>query len=131
MRIVLWRLHCVGLLVLGFAAESLFGVADDPPREPVGAIYGVVRFTGKVPPAKQIMTTDGGVLQHHDLIVDSKTKGLRFVFATLEDAPVRPKLEKAPAVLLDQRDMVFLPRVIAVQDGQPVRLENNDLCNHS
>src|SRR5260370_26930750 len=27
--------------------------------------------------------------------------------------------------------MVYLPRGVAVKPGQPVRFENNDLCNHS
>jgi plastocyanin len=53
------------------------------------------------------------------------------VVVLLEDAPAQAKLEKAPAVLIDQRDMVFLPRVVAVQHGQAVRFDNSDNCNHS
>ena len=64
-------------------------------------------------------------------MVDPKSSGLRYVVAVLEDAPARPKVQKAEAVVVDQRDMLFVPRVVAVQDGQPVRFENSDLCNHS
>src|SRR5262249_2242165 len=60
-----------------------------------------------------------------------KTKGLRDVLAVLENAPAQPKLKKAKPVLVDQREMIFLPRVVAVQHGQTVRFENNDGCNHS
>lgn len=95
------------------------------------SITGVIRFTGDVPPPKAIMTTDGGTIHHHDLVVDAKTKGLRYVFAVLEDAPPQAKIKNAKPVLVDQRDMLFLPRVAAVQHGQAMRFENNDLCNHS
>jgi len=102
--------------------------ATDPPP---GAIAGTVRFTGKVPPAKKITTTDGSTIEHNDLVVDAKSKGLRYVVVVLEDAPAQAKVQKAKAVLIDQRDMVFLPRVVAVQHGQAVRFDNNDNCNHS
>lgn len=99
-------------------------------QEKSGSIQGTVRFLGEVPPDQRIMTTDGGIIMHNDLVVDPKTKGLRFVAVYLEKAPehkVAPRREK---VVIDQRDMIFLPRVVAVQEGQIVRFENNDLCNH-
>jgi plastocyanin len=52
------------------------------------------------------------------------------VVAVLEDAPAQPKVKKADPVLVNQRDMVFLPRVVVFQHGQAVRFENNDLFNH-
>lgn len=103
------------------------GAADEPP----GKIQGTVRFTGMVPPAQQIRTTDGSLIEHHDLVVDPKSKGLRFVAAILENAPAQAKVEKAKRVIVDQRDMIFHPRIVAVQYGQEIRFENNDLCNHS
>jgi plastocyanin len=53
------------------------------------------------------------------------------VFVQLEDAPARPPLPKAEPVPVDQRDWVFVPRVVAVQHGRPVRFDNNDSVNHS
>lgn len=115
----------IGLLVAwGFQAAAA-------PAKETGTIVGVVRFTGKVPPPEKIKTTDGGVLEHNDLVVDPKNRGLRFVTAVLENAPAQPPVKKAEPVFMDQRDMVFLPRVIAAQHGQTVRFDNNDLCNHS
>jgi plastocyanin len=126
-RCLVW-LSMFGLLVLE-ASGGLSG--DDIPRRAPGSINGVVRFTGTVPPPKEITVTDGRTIQHNDLVVDSKTKGLRYVVAVLEDAPAQPKVEKSDPVIVDQRDMVFIPRVVAVQHGQAVRFDNSDLFNHS
>ena len=105
-----------------------------PPRllagDAVGQIEGFVRFSGEVPPPQKILTSDGATLLHRDLIVDAKTKGLRFVSVLVENAPFA-KPRSIDPVIIDQRDMQFLPRVIAVQEGRPVRIENNDLCNHA
>lgn len=101
------------------------------PQADLGAIEGHVLFTGKVPPGKKITTTDGSVIEHNDLMVDSKTKGLRDVVAVVENTPSLSRREKPPVVVVDQRDMIFVPRVVAVQQGQAVRFENSDLCNHS
>src|SRR5262245_39394550 len=96
-----------------------------------GTIEGQIRFTGNLPPPKTILTTEGGKLLHSDLAVDPKTKGLRHVVVVLENAPIQPKVQKGNTVLVDQRDMIFLPRVVAIQSGQKVRFENNDECSHS
>jgi plastocyanin len=107
--------------------------AEDAPSgaDGVGQITGLVQFTGKVPPPKQIMTSDGSTLLHSVLIVDAKTNGLLHVVAFLEDAPARAKLKAVKPAVIDQRDWVFIPRLAAVQYGQEVRFENNDLVNHS
>lgn len=135
------RLAC--LLMLGIGAwgcgkeapetSGSGNPATEPasPRTAVGAIEGQVLFTGKVPPAKKITTTDGSVIDHSDLVVDPKTKGLRDVVAVLENAPAQPGKAKNPPVVVDQREMLFVPRMVAVQQGQAVRFENSDLCNHS
>ncbi len=110
----------------------MLSVKAEPKKEPeTGAITGVVRFTGEAPQAKTITVTDGTTIQHNDLIVDAKTKGLRYVMVMLEDAPAQPKLKDAKPMLVDQRDWLFIPRVIGVQYGRPVRFDNNDAVNHS
>lgn len=126
------RQRQVCFLMICLLAGGVIARSDSTaPQTDPGVVQGQVRFTGDVPKPKRITTTDGGTLEHSDLVVDPKTKGLRHVVAILEDAPAQPKLEKTRALLVDQRDMVFLPRVVAVQHGQAVRFENNDLCNHS
>jgi plastocyanin len=96
-----------------------------------GAIAGTIRFTGPVPAPQKILTSDGAVLHHSDLVVDPKTKGLRYVAAYLDGAPAQPLAKGANTVVVDQRDMIFLPRVVTAHEGQTVRFDNNDLCNHA
>src|SRR4051794_36961852 len=118
------RSSLLWLPLLALVAEGVPGGlrgGDGTPQEPFGIIAGVVRFTGKVPPPKEVVTTDGSTIRHSDLVVDGKTRGLRYVVAALEDAPARPRVGKAEPVLVDQRDMLFVPRVVAVQHGRAVR----------
>jgi plastocyanin len=122
MRSGRWVVACLGTLL---AAD----VAAGPGK--AGTVRGVVRFTGERPPARQIPTGDGRITEHHDLVVDAKTKGLRWVVAALEDAPAQPALKGGEPVVIDQKDMLFVPRVIAVQHGRPVRFDNSDQFNHS
>lgn len=110
-------------LVLAQAAAS---------GEKTGTIEGVVRFSGDVPPAKQLPRGDGSFVDHYDLVVDAKSKGLRWVIAVLENAPAQPKLGATDKpVVMDQKNMTFIPRVIAVQHGRPVQFDNSDTINHS
>jgi plastocyanin len=109
----------------------LFLVTPALAAEKPGGIAGIVRYTGPMPEPEKILTTEGGTILHTDLVVDPKTRGLRHVMAVLENALAQPKVTKEKPVLMDQRDMVFLPRVVAVQHGQAVSFDNSDSCNHS
>jgi plastocyanin len=115
-----------GVCWAAIAVVGALDAADEPAR-----IRGTIRFAGEVPAPKKITTSDGNVILHNDLIVDAKTKGLRFVAVILEDAPAQPKATRDKPVVVDQREMVFLPRVVAVQHGQAVRFDNSDMFNHS
>jgi plastocyanin len=113
-----------------FLVALLAGAAAGADK--TGTVRGAVRFTGAVPPPKQVPTGDGATIDQYDLVVDPKSKGLRWVIATLENAPAQPKLgADEPPVVIDQRDMLFVPRVVAVQHGRPVRFDNSDQFNHS
>lgn len=133
MKSGLWRACLGGLVVFCSVLQSVGGQATPSPSAgaQAGTIEGTVCFTGTVPPPARIMTTEGNVILHSDLMVDPKTKGLRHVVAMLEDAPGQPKVEKATPAVVDQREMIFVPRVTAVQHGRAVRFENSDNCNHS
>ncbi len=118
-----WVVVCLGVFLTADVASG---------QEKTGTIQGVVRFTGEVPPAKHLPTGDGGMIDHYDLIVDTKTKGLRWVIAALEDAPAQPKLKgDDDPVLIDQKNFLFIPRVVAVQQGRSVKFDNSDNINHS
>ncbi|MBI2807831.1 MAG: hypothetical protein HYX68_22850 [Planctomycetes bacterium] len=99
-------------------------------QTPTGTITGTIRYTGIIPPSQRITLTDGQILIHNDVVVHKKSKGLRDAAVLLDwtgKVPVNPKLKP---VLIDQRDMVFLPRVVTIQQGRKVRFENNDIFNH-
>jgi plastocyanin len=116
-----------GAIVLAATLVLPARPASGPPA--TGAIEGVVRFTGKPPPPRKVLTADGAV-EHHALVLDKKTKGLRDVVVCLVDAPARPKVAKREPVYVDQKDLRFVPRVVAVQHGQAVRFDNSDRFNH-
>ena len=115
-------------LLAGACLSLAAGQPSGP--ESTGRITGTIRYAGTVPPPKKIITGDGAVILHHDLVVDPKTRGLRDVVAVLEDAPAQPKLTGAKPFVIDQREMQFLPRIAAVQHGRPVRFDNSDMFNH-
>jgi plastocyanin len=120
---------------LSAVAGLLLSVPALAAQEGAGRIEGTVRFTGAVPPPEKIITSDGMVLMHSDLVVDAKSKGLRHVAVYLDGAPARPLAKNvaktAEPVVIDQKDMVFMPRVVTVQEGRTVRFDNNDLSNHA
>jgi plastocyanin len=123
-------MHSARWVAVGLAALVSAGLA--PGQEKTGMIQGVVRFTAEVPPAKQLPVGDGSFIDHRDLIVDAKTKGLRWVVVALEDAPKQPKLKgEDDPVLIDQKNYTFIPRVVAVPHGRPVKFDNSDNVNHS
>jgi plastocyanin len=111
----------------------LLGLAAKPAHthSSWGSIEGVIRFTGTPTGPKQIMVSDGSTIEHRDLELDAKTQGLFSVAVFLEDAPAQPKLKTSEPVVVDQRDWVFLPRVVAVHHGQAVRFDNSDKVNHA
>lgn len=115
-------------IATSIALASSVTVAAEPTT---GTIHGAVRFTGKLPEPKSITVADGSTLKHSDLVVDKKSQGLRDVVVILADAPDQPRLKEAKPVVVDQKEWVFRPRVVAVQDGQAVRFDNSDTVNHS
>ena len=100
-------------------------------EEKTGSVSGIIRYTGELPEPKKITTADGGTIMHRDLVVHPQSKGLQSVVAVLENAPTQPRLKGAKAITVDQRDMVFVPRVVAVQHGRAVSFDNSDTVNHS
>ncbi|MCE9532261.1 MAG: hypothetical protein K8T89_14245 [Planctomycetes bacterium] len=116
------------LIAVGLFVSMGVAAAEQKP----GTIRGTVKFVGIVPPDRKIATSDGGSVIHNDLIVHPKSKGLLWTFVVVEDAPTQPKLKDAePPEIIDQKDMLFIPRMVAVQHGRQVRFDNSDICNHS
>jgi plastocyanin len=122
--------NCIAAIATSIAFAAAIPGEQGTPAAKTGTVAGAVLFTGKVPPVKKILATDGTTILHNDLIVDAGSEGLRYVAVILDNAPAQPKLKDTKAAEIDQKDMIFTPRVIAVQQGRPVLFTNSDLCNH-
>jgi plastocyanin len=113
------------------AAVAVLLCLTAPVAAQTGTITGVICYTGIVPPSQRVTLTDGQVILHNDVVVDAKSKGLRDVAVVLDWKVKVAADTKAKPVVVDQRDMLFVPRVVTVQEGRKVRFENNDLYNHA
>jgi plastocyanin len=137
-------LLCVGTICLhstdDVATPRPFqGSADEKGKAAsAGAIEGVVTFRGEVP--KSAVADDTGV--RRDLLhVDRESGGLRYAVAWLaidkglahepESQAASPRGDGTLPVLMDQRDHEFVPRLLAVRSGQPVKFTNSDSANHN
>lgn len=117
----------VSVAILVFAGN--LGAEGDTTN---GMIEGVVIFRGEIP--KSSVSDDAGV-QRDLLRVDRESRGLQNVVVWLamdKTTVIGQKLPtSAPAALMDQRDHEFVPRVLAVRSGQPVKFINSDPANHN
>lgn len=120
-------LRCVLLAALAVAAVAVRPTAADEPVR----VRGVVRFDGVVPKAK---TADEAGRKQDLFDVHPKTGGLRHAVVYWIDAPadsVPGDAKELPAVVVDQKDFTFLPHVVSVRSGQPVKYTNSDSANHN
>jgi plastocyanin len=106
------------------AALALFlGAASQ-----AATIEGRITYQGKVP--QYSLADDLG--RHTDLFeVNRQDQGLRFVVVYLRGVPAEKVPAKSPPAVIDQKDYVFLPHVLAVRAGQPVKFTNSDPANHN
>jgi plastocyanin len=99
-----------------------------------GSIIGVINFTGAVPaPSKLDMSSDSkceGVNFLNDVVV--KGGKLQNVFIFVKSGLPQSSFETpADAVTLDQNGCKYVPRVLGVQAGQPLKIVNSDQTNHN
>jgi hypothetical protein len=156
---------CAALGVAGVVALAGFGrgpaaVAAPAKAEPApspspvaqgkyGTIKGRLVWGGKELPKAEVLVAKGDKnakdpqvcareeLRSRELVVDPKTKGIRFGFAYL----VRPKgtnpeavkalAGKTEAVEIDQKNCEFIPYAVAVHKGQKLVFKSSDPINHN
>lgn len=120
------RVACVITLLLPLARH----VAAAGPS--LGVIEGVITFRGE--PPKSTLPDDAGV-RRELLHVDPESRGLQNVVVWLAIDNAGKEDQKTPTnltpALIDQRDHEFMPRVLAVRSGQPVKFINSDPANHN
>jgi plastocyanin len=115
------------------------------PADDFATVKGQVVFDGAVPKRaavnvdtdKAFCTKDGPVLSD-ELIVDHKTKGVKWVMVWLVDEkggsklPINPALPKPEAkVTIDQPCCSFEPHVMCVRQGQIVVNKNSATVTHN
>ncbi len=101
---------------------------DRGPRE-TGTLTGRVRFSGAVPEAFFVAESN---TPQHILEVDPETQGLRHAVVFVEGTPATPPSPTGgDTVVVNQKNWIFRPPVLAVRAGQAVRFTNEDSANHS
>ncbi|MBI2925866.1 MAG: hypothetical protein HYY24_09205 [Verrucomicrobia bacterium] len=138
---VLFAMTCFGVALFSPAAHAAEG---DPPAAPppakteaLGSIEGLVTYRGEN--LKSRYADEEG--HYRDLLeVDPKSRGVRYVVVFLggdeaglkrTDPPTNNVPAASPPVLIDQKDYIFVPHLIAVRAGQAVRFTNSDAANHN
>lgn len=138
------RFLCSRVACFGLAAAAL--VLSGPAT---GAEYGNVKgrlvWGGATAPTPKPLDVNkdtnvcgkGGPLLDRDLVVDPKTKGVRWGLVYI----VNPKgmnqeavdalLKKHPKVELDQKYCEYVPFVIGLNEGQELLLKSSDAVNHN
>lgn len=152
--------HCAGLAatfaLLGVGtqrAEAAVPAAALAAGLPTQAGYGTIKGRlvwggDAAPPAKDLQPKGGAAkdpavcaaskaIPDDRLVVDPKTKGVRYGFAYLQ----RPSgqnaeaykaiAEKNPKVVMDQMNCQFVPHVIAVTQDQAVEFKSSDAVGHN
>jgi plastocyanin len=115
-------------------------------KEGWGTIKGRIVWGGNAPPqtkkhdvkVDQAHCLEKGPLLDNLFEVNPKNKGLKNVFVALKQSegsplPVHPKLKDAAGkkVVLDQPRCLFMPRAVAVQEGQEVEARNSSPVSHN
>src|SRR4030095_3931835 len=128
-------------LILAFAFGAACGKEETAtsagplwkPSGNEGNITGVINFTGAVPaPSKLDMSSDSKC-EGENFLNDVVVKGgkLQNVFIFVKSGLPEASFETpADAVTLDQNGCKYVPRVLGVQAGQPLKIVNSDQTNH-
>jgi plastocyanin len=127
----------IHLAQIPLAITLLFALAIAPDafsEAPVGAtVSGVVRYEGEVPLRK---SADNEGRHRPVLTVDRTHRGLADTMVYLKrigtgEIPPAAEVLNGEAVVIQQEDYEFVPRVVGVRAGQMVAVGNRDYANHN
>jgi hypothetical protein len=138
------RTHRVAA-ALAVAALAALAPSGRTEEQKWGTIKGQVVLNGDIPKPKEVaidadkaFCTKNGPVLSEDLVVDPKTKGVRWAMVWLLDAkggtkiPVNPKLPRpAEKVVLDQPCCSFEPHVLGMRTGQILVAKNSAEVTHN
>ena len=161
----IFRRHCVraglsaALAVVGLSAvtesQSRAGVPLGPVAAGVvgqseyGTIKGRLVWGGDEAPAQKILVEKGqatkdpafcaaaGAIPDHSLVVDPKTKGIKYAFVYLvkpkgeNTAAVKALMDKNASVVIDNKNCEFVPFATAIYQDQKIDFTSSDPLNHN
>lgn len=123
---------------------------DGGSAEEVAGPSGYATITGKFtldgePPALQqlaiskdasVCAPGGKAVFNQDIVVDPATKGIGNVVVVLDKVPDEwchesAKAAAEPEIVFDQKECVFLTRVVAMHTGQKMKVLNSDPVGHN
>jgi len=104
-----------------------------------GTVRGIVRFEGKVPPAKAVsMAADPVCAKQHtspllaqEIIADSKGDLQNVVVFVSEGLGDRTFDPPSQPVVVEQKGCMYQPHVLAVRANQTLQLVNDDPTSHN
>jgi plastocyanin len=102
-----------------------------------GTIRGTVKFSGGASAQRKVPVTIDqyvcGKEKDAEELVLSPEKGIRNAVVSLQNPPSGSKLNgsQAPATVMDQKQCVFVPRVVIVPVGGSVQFLNSDRLLHN
>jgi plastocyanin len=115
-------------------------LGDEPyPSTERGGLHGTILFEGALPERFTLGANQRAECSHHPevdqrsnevVVNDGKLAGVFVHVKSGYDAATVPAAPNAPA-LLDQRGCMYVPRVLALQLGQKLRVSNSDPTNHN
>jgi hypothetical protein len=128
-----------------FTTIALLLAVQASPAQPWGEIKGQIVWSGSTPkPRPENVTADRahcqskGALIASDLVIDSKTKGVKNVLVWLASTtggtmPINPALQVVPKdpIVIDQPLCAFVPRVVGMRSGQTLIIKNSSPVAHS
>lgn len=133
-------MHCSLATVAALAMAGVLAGSGEEAEQHApsayGSIEGSVRFLGPVPQAR---IADNAGRRRPILSVEDAENGLRYAAVYLSG----PEVEKASVAdevsdddagaipIIDQRDLTFVPHLVAVRSGQRVAFINSDPENHN
>ncbi len=139
------RIIAVSLLTLfvavsvacGGKKEETAAPAAGPTWKPTGNegnVTGTIAFAGAAPAPRKLDTSNdaacGEAMANDILVADGKLQNV-FVYVK-SGLPADANFEVPTAeVELDQKGCLYVPRVLGIQAGQPLKVVNSDQTNHN
>ena len=113
--------------------------ATPPVQGPPGTVRGTVKIGGNVPPPRKVRIQSdpkceamhAGVVLNESLVTDA-VGNVQWAFVQVKSGPTgTPPPAPAETVVLDQFRCVFVPHMVGVRVGQPVRVTSRDNLLHN